>query len=242
MNIVKMTAPDYFVGKWINKARAFKEVAELYLKQPSDNQSEFYKFCLKLIPKYTMVQPKRLLALKRMLIDLDKREVAGDVVECGVWNGGSCALMATVTDRKIWMFDSFEGLPKPGAKDGARERKYHFEGWNKGAQDYVKEIFDELKIPKNRYEIVPGWFDKTLESSPVNPIALLHVDADWYDSVKIILEKFYDRVPVGGYVVLDDYGAFEGCRNAFRDFCKERGIPMPVLTQADWTGHYFKKS
>ena len=71
-------------------------------------------------------------------------------------------------------------------------------------------------------------------------IALLHIDADWYESVKLVLERLYDRVSPGGFVVLDDYGYWEGCRRAWSEFWAGRG-PAAELVDVDGVGAYFQK-
>jgi O-methyltransferase len=242
MNLVKIASPDFALGKWVNRLRSWHELLALGWSLPKREWKNFSLLCLRLIPGYTMVQPRRLWALRQMILDVEAKAVEGAIVECGVWNGGSAAMMAAMIDRPVWLFDSFEGLPAPTKQDGRRERKYFFSGWNKGAKDRVLEVFAKLNVSMERVHLVPGWFEDTLRTAPVGPIALLHVDADWYESVKTVLAAFYDQVAVGGYIVLDDYGAFQGCRRAFEDFFLERGLEVPALVKVDWTGHYFRKT
>ena len=89
--------------------------------------------------------------------------------------------------------------------------------------------------------IVPGWFDQTLRTAEIESIAVLHIDADWYDSVKAVLECLYDKVVPGGYVVLDDYGRFQGCTAAIHDFLEERDIKGAELKKVERAGAYFRK-
>ena len=192
---------------------------------------------------YTAVLPTRLGTLHRLARDIDQHSVRGDVVECGVYNGGSAALMASVCtrspmDRKIWLFDSFEGLPQPTERDGEKARGCIW--WCHGDLAKVRTIFDKLRISDSGVHIVKGWFRNTFPGVDIGEIALLHIDADWYDSVRLCFERFYENVQPGGYIVIDDYGHWEGCRRATDEFLKERSIEVK-LTRVDYTGRYFRK-
>jgi O-methyltransferase len=191
----------------------------------------------------TAVLPLRLGNLHRLARDIDLRSVRGDIVECGVYNGGSAALMASACirsplDRTIWLFDSFEGLPQPTEKDGAAAQTCGW--WCHGDLSKVRAVFRRMRIPESRFRVVKGWFHDTFPTAEVGDIALLHIDADWYDSVRLCFERFYDSVQPGGYVVIDDYGHWEGCRRATDEFLRERGIDV-TLTRVDYTGRYFRK-
>jgi len=192
---------------------------------------------------YTAVFVPRLVALYKLSEEINQRSVPGDIVECGVYNGGSAAIMASLCEksplsRNVWLFDSFEGLPKPSDKDG--EEALAYEGWCHGDLSKVKEVLRKLRIPESRVHIVKGWFQDTFPSAQIRDIAILHIDADWYDSVKLCLEKFYDSVQPGGYIVLDDYGDWEGCRIATDEFLKKRALDVKLI-QVDYTGFYFQK-
>ena len=192
---------------------------------------------------YTAVFVPRLVALYKLSEEINRRSVPGDIVECGVYNGGSAAIMASLCERSplnrnVWLFDSFEGLPKPTDKDGDEAPAY--EGWCHGDLSKVKKVLRKLRIPESRVHIVKGWFQDTFPSVQIRDIAILHIDADWYESVKLCLEKFYDSVQPGGYIVLDDYGDWEGCRIATDEFLKKRALGIK-LTQVDYTGSYFQK-
>lgn len=199
-----------------------------------------------IVRKYTMLSPLRLKALYRLAKSIDQSFVLGDAVECGVCNGGSAAVIAYVVkqsplNRKIWLFDSFEGLPEPTEKDGAKVQQESYKGLAKGDISNVRKIFQKLAIPDTRVHIVKGWFQDTFPSIEIKRIGLLHIDADWYEPVKLCLEKFYDTVESGGFIVLDDYGCYEGCRRATDEFIKERSLNMKLI-QIDYTGHYFQKA
>ena len=196
-------------------------------------------------PEYTMVKPQRLRVLYELSQEIDRNNVPGDIVECGVYNGGTAAMMAYPgrahkKSRDLWLFDSFEGLPPPTENDGAYEQKNYYEGWCKGEIKKVEEIFRRLALPMERVHIVKGWFQDTFPMARIEPIALLHIDADWYESVKLCLEKFYPHVAAGGYVELDDYGTWEGCRKAVDEYFAAHHIRVELKTR-DQVGFYFQK-
>jgi O-methyltransferase len=196
----------------------------------------FYK-----IRKNTLVNVSRLNTLYNLTKEIDGLRVPGTIVECGVYNGGSAAVMAYASfgARDLYLFDSFQGLPPPGEMDGVEARSRFHDGWCLGDLSKVKELFAELGIPGSRVHIIKGWFQETLPSITVNQVALLHIDVDWYDSVRLSLHKFYDSVQPSGFVVLDDYGRWEGCKRAVDEFIRERKLDVN-LTISGHHGHYFQ--
>jgi O-methyltransferase len=169
---------------------------------------------------YTMLEVRRgrtLLALGR---EIERREVAGAIVDCGVWNGGSSVLMSNgAPSREVWMFDTFEGMPPPTDLDGEDAVKWIGEA--KGTIDRVEECFTRY-ADGVRPHIVKGLFEDTLqEAAPsIGPIALLHIDADWYESMRFALETLYPLVERGGFIAVDDYGhrRFPGVKIAVDEF------------------------
>lgn len=195
---------------------------------------------LKALQAYSMADLGRLQNLTELANVVASEGVNGDIVECGVYNGGSAAAVSSVfrnTDKRVWLFDSFEGMPEVIESDGAEAK--NFVGTCVGSEEKVQEAMRLIEFPVDRYTIRKGWFKDTFELDPMpEAIAFLHIDADWYDSVLLSLETFYNRVSDGGVIVLDDFGYWEGCREAFYDFAGKRGI-KPLLerfesTQAWW--------
>jgi len=192
---------------------------------------------------YTMVGLKRLRTLDELAHRIDTLGIPGDIVECGACNGGSGAILARVASqsahqRRTWLLDSFAGLPAASSEDGDMAAEYT--GLCQAHPANVKRVLRESGVPEEAVGIVPGWFQDTLPTLPVQQIALLHIDADWYDSVRICLELLYDKVVPGGFVVLDDYGYWEGCRKAWHEFEGGRGLHIDLI-QVDGTGVYFQK-
>lgn len=189
----------------------------------------------------TLVSRAKLNTLCTLVRRLDADGVPGAIVECGVFKGGAAALMAHEAGgrRDVVLFDSFEGLPPPGVRDGAQAAEHFREGWCASTEDDVRGVFRRLGVLTPRVRLVKGWFDQTFPVTEVPPIALLHVDADWYDSVRLCLETHFDRIVPGGYLVLDDYARWEGCTRAADEFLAARGLGPLVPTGS--AGHYLRR-
>jgi O-methyltransferase len=223
------------------------DIGIMLVKSPSRRSVMLSRAILTVKPRFTMVTNANLISLFNAAEDVNLRNIVGDIVECGSWNGGSAAMIGyglakteTINKRIIWLFDSFEGLPPPSDRDGKLEQRHYFKGLNKGSMYNVSRAFRSLLVPETNVKMVKGWFQDTLPLATVGPIALLHIDADWYDSVHLVLETFYDRVVPGGYIVLDDYGFWEGCRRAIHTFADERGIEL-TITRTGHAGAFFRK-
>jgi hypothetical protein len=244
--------PNRLLGQVLILIRAYVQLANIVAARPSRDTWRFARLILKLVPQFTMVSIPQL----RLLYDLTKKAnslmLRGAIVECGVWNGGSSALMAAAdgqsllagqSPREMWLFDSFAGLPEPNDEDGERIRNAYFKGWCSASPLNVETIHRELGLPLERVHIVRGWFDATLPKTAIDieSIAILHIDADWYDSVKIVLDSFYDKVVEGGFVVLDDYRRWIGCEKAVSDFFEVRGLTAKIVMRPVGAGAYFEK-
>jgi O-methyltransferase len=195
-------------------------------------------------PQYTMIKPPRLRLLYELSKKIDEEKLEGAIVECGVYKGGSAAVMVIAQrkplTRDIWLFDSFEGLPPPSNNDGAFERENYYKGWCEGHVEDVEDIWKKLELPREQLHIVKGWFQDTFPTVSIPKIALLHVDADWYESVNDSLQKFYQSVVPGGYIEFDDYGSWEGCKKAVDEFFTTHNIKAELKTR-DRIGYYFQK-
>ena len=199
------------------------------------------------VAPYTVLDPARLSNLRRCAVALRARAVAGSIVECGSYGGGSGALLGEVVrsdpGRHVYLFDSWQGVPEPTEADWAFDGMAGFAGMCAAPRERAEEVvFGVFGLDRERVHLVEGWFEDTLPkmAEEVSPIALLHVDADWYESVRICLEALYDRVSPGGAVIIDDYGAWEGARKALDEFIDERGLEVE-LERVDWTAVMFEK-
>jgi O-methyltransferase len=210
------------------------------------------------VREYTMLPDAALIQLARQVRDVVAEGVPGDLVECGVWRGGAAFLMADVLlragvhDRRVWLFDSFAGLPQPSQQDGARAMAFMTDVDNpwfldslasetsaghsplRASLEDVQRSAEQLRL--SRYmKFVKGWFEETLPTTRqrVGPIALLRIDADWYESVTVCLEQLYDQVSEGGLVILDDYYDWEGCAVAVHEFLGKRRVSHRILVAGD---------
>jgi O-methyltransferase len=225
--------------------RAWLQAVAMIGANPNAATLRRVRQALRLQPRYTMMSTRRLVALHDLMCKLDADGIAGDVVECGVWNGGSGAMMASAcrdASRRFWLYDSFEGLPPPTGRDGRPAHDVYVKGLCKGDPVNVRRAFELMGANLDQLTIIPGWFDDTLPKAQVEAIALLHVDADWYDPVMLVLETFFDRIAPRGVVVVDDYGVWQGCREALDDFFKERHEPLPDLKWVDRGMVYFERA
>ena len=207
-------------------------------------QSHFLtKRLTELITPHTLVSAERLNNLFTLARRIEDEGVAGDVIECGVYNGGTAALLARFAtrskmDRTVWLFDSFQGMPETTASDGAEAKDYV--GQVLGNVELVRKLVEQSGADMSRVRIMEGWFQDTFPKTSIAEIALLNIDADWYESVKLCLETFYDRITPGGFVSIDDYGHWPGCRKAVDEFLAARQLPYK-LQEVDYTGRWFQK-
>lgn len=199
------------------------------------------------VKPYTMLSYRRMSLLFSLACRLEESRLPGAIVECGSWNGGSAGLMAYPSrgnpQREVWLFDSWEGLPDPGPADVHCTGRPGEKGDASGSVAAARRLlFRRLRLDPGRIHLVKGWFADTMPSrrGSVGPVALLHLDCDWYASVKYCLEMWYDQVREGGFLVVDDYGEWRGCRRAVDEFFRERGL-APELLSVDFNGRYFQK-
>jgi len=181
----------------------------------------------------------------------DLRGIEGSIVEIGCWKGGLGVLMKH-WDRKreAWLFDSFEGLPQFSIKDFSKAMKKGV-GIHENPKLIPSNVFrsDEARVHECARDfgvdvnVRAGWFQDTLPKalSEIGDIALLHIDADIYESTKYALETLYDQVAKGGMIIFDDYGSWHGCNMAVHEFMTERQIDAPLFYYPYGGRLYFRK-
>ncbi len=202
---------------------------------------------LERVQPYTMVPRDALTELARQVRAVLDQRIPGAFVECGTWRGGCSFLMAELlrlagdSERKVWMFDSFEGIPPPAAIDGAAAQTWVNDTSSPWYHDNLRVSLEDVKASaaalglESRVELVKGYFDRTLAAARgrIGPIALLRIDADWHASVSCCLEQLVDQVSPGGLVVFDDYFAYEGCAIAVHEFLGRRSLPHRIEAIGD---------
>jgi len=196
----------------------------------------------------TMVGLKRLENLQDCVTSVIRNGVPGDLIETGVWRGGSSIFMRAVLkaygecSRKVWLADSFRGLPQP---DPARypvdqgDTLWTYKELAISLEE-VKDNFSRYGLLDDQVAFLPGWFRDTLPGAPINQLAVLRLDGDLYESTMDALTALYHKVSPGGFVIVDDFG-LPTCRAAIEDFRQARGITDPIH-QIDWTGVFWQRS
>jgi len=191
----------------------------------------------------TMVSRSRLDNLQFCIEEVVKNNISGHFIETGVWRGGSCIFMRAILksleilDRKVFVADSFKGFPIP---------KYN---WDKGADflddsrlkvsvDEVKKNFERYSLLDNQVVFVEGYFSDTLPKLD-NVFSLIRLDGDLFESTIDSLVNLYDKVSIGGFIIIDDYG-LECCSQAVNQFRSMNNITEPMI-QIDEFGLYWKK-
>ena len=196
---------------------------------------------------HTMIGRLRLDHLHQCLEMIRRENIPGDVIETGVWRGGATVFMRGywaahgVTDRTVWVADSFAGLPEPSvAEDIGYDLSAAKEPGLAIDQGRVEALFARYDLLDDQVKFLPGWFHDTLPTAPIERLALIRLDGDLYESTFDALDALYDRLVPGGFLVVDDYGALPPCRQAIDDFRAQRGITAP-MEMIDWTGCAWRK-
>jgi O-methyltransferase len=207
------------------------------------------------VRRYTMTTPRRIASLCDSVEHAARAGVPGAVVECGVWKGGSMMAAALtlmrlgVTDRDLYLFDTFQGMPPPtpedvfSAYDGynpmrhwrRRRREGGVNRWHYVPAGEVRAAVLSTGYPPERVHLVEGRVEDTLPGSAPEAIGVLRLDTDWYASTKHELVHLYPRLSPGGVLILDDYGHYEGARRAVDEYFEHAG-GRPLLTRIDYTG------
>jgi hypothetical protein len=195
-----------------------------------------------------MVGLQRLKNLRGLVSRVIDEGTPGDLLEAGVWRGGASiymrALLAVhgVTDRRVWVADSFAGLPPPNeaAFPADRGDRLHEIRYLAVPLDDVRRNFEKYGLLDSQVEFVQGWFKDTLPTIPVSQLAILRLDGDMYESTMQCLQSLYWSVAAGGFVIIDDF-ALPPCRQAVVDFRNEQGIADP-LTDIDGMAVFWQRS
>ena len=210
----------------------------------TDEQFEnlFTKVASKLLrKKRTLLGRERLRNAGYSVLDVARRDVKGQIVECGTYRGGALAFMSLInraveSERTLWGFDTFNGLPSPSSLDGPKVAKRGFAGDLLATEKDCRQTFSQIGLDMSGVRLVPGLFQDTLKTvkSEIGEISVLRLDGDWYESTMCCLQELYDQVTVGGWVIIDDYGHFEGCKKAVDEFLNVRDI-TPSFKKTDYT-------
>lgn len=234
----------------------------IFAEEPDAESDDVARYVNGAISHYQQSSAVSMIPLVRMdnilscIADVVAKDVKGDFVETGVWRGGAVIFMRGVlkvlgvTDRRIWAADSFEGLPEPDAEKFPLEAKSFKSAamtkyYNRLAVDLpaVKRNFEAYGLLDEQTVFLEGWFKDTLPSAPIEKIAVLRLDGDYYESTMDALTNLYSKVSIGGYVIIDDYGEdnWTYCRKAVDDFRRDHGIDDQMV-RIDRPCSYWQKS
>ena len=200
---------------------------------------------------YTMTSTERLFHLYKTVEYIVRANIPGDLIECGVWRGGSMMLVAQTlialgdTSRTLYCCDTFEGHPKPSNKldidlwgnaavnDWNKHKKTdETSSWGYVSMDEVQSNMESTGYPMNKIIFVKGMVEKTLGTIESNKFSLVRLDTDWYDSAKVGLDNLWPKLSIGGVLLVDDYGHYKGQKIAVDKYFEDQPI---LLNRIDYS-------
>lgn len=198
---------------------------------------------------HTMIGKKRMDNILFCAKQVLKNDIPGDFVETGVWRGGATIFMRAILkayadkSRKVWVADSFAGLPPPNPKDYPADKGCNFNECKYLAisLDNVKSNFAKYGLLDNQVIFLKGFFSETLPTAPIETISLLRLDGDLYESTMDALTNLYPKLSIGGYIIIDDYGVLLPCKKAVQDYRKAYNI-KDIIVPIDGDGVYWQKT
>ena len=214
--------------------------------------SEAEKELVRFVRPYTMTSVEGLSALMNSVRYVVRDEIPGDIVECGVWRGGSMAAAARTLidlncfDRHLYLFDTFQGMPQPGEQDvtwaGEKALNLYSErngsglgsDWCRASEEDVASVMSACGYDYSKIHLVKGRVEETIPSKAPDSISLLRLDTDWYESTRHELTHLFPRLVRGGVLIIDDYGHWQGARQATDEYFAEQQISI-LLNRIDYT-------
>jgi hypothetical protein len=201
---------------------------------------------------YTMTSAERMYSVYKSTEYVLKNNIPGDIVECGVWKGGSsmvCALsmiQMQSTNKKIYMYDTYSGMSEPTEKDVDFEGNYSIKKWKKMEKndynqwDYasleeVKKNMQTTKYPEQNIIYIKGKVEETIPKNIPDEISILRLDTDWYESTYHELVHLFPKLSKNGVIIIDDYGHWRGSKEAVDKYIEENEVKI-LLNRIDYTG------
>jgi O-methyltransferase len=232
--------------RWAGYELTRTDLLPEHIPDVTENEWRIYKQ----VRPYTMLSLERILANIRAVEHVVNNRISGDIVECGVWRGGSSMAMAlAVADqsRNFWMFDTYSGMTEATDADfsntgikasvelaAARKREVATESHliAFASLEDVKRNLQLTGYPSERIRFIQGPVEETIPRECPEKIAILRLDTDWYESTRHELEHLYPRLAPGGLLILDDYGYWQGARKAVDEYFAGKLF----LSRIDFTG------
>lgn len=201
------------------------------------------------VQPWTMTSAERIYSLIQAVRYISANAIEGAIVECGVWKGGSMAAIARAllelkdVNRDLYLFDTFEGMPEPSARDvdhfGKQASAVLSADIGQRCADapleQVREVVYGTGYPREKTHFVRGRVEETIPASAPDAISLLRLDTDWYASTKHELTHLFPRLSKAGVIIIDDYGHWRGSRQACDEYFGQNHIPI-LLNRIDYTG------
>jgi O-methyltransferase len=224
------------------------------LSLPADFEKDHLEI-ISIVKDYTMTSTIRIFSLIEALKYIEKNNIEGDIIECGVWKGGSMMVVCEVMkrlgnqSRKLYLYDTFEGMVEPEAVDLNIENQSAQKMWNNekdscwcySSLEEVKNNIDKIGYDKEKITYIKGKVEDTVPHEGMsNKIALLRLDTDWYNSTKHELEYFFPLLVKNGILIIDDYGYWQGAKKAVDEYFGKHNI-FPLLNRLDETGRIYIK-
>jgi predicted O-methyltransferase YrrM len=207
---------------------------------------------IRAVKPFTLTSPERIQALLAATRYVVQADIPGEIVECGVWLGGSMMAVARTlgrmgeSSRNLYLFDTFEGMTAATAKDRdyrgkdaaqmmARAPGTADDVWAIGPLETVRKNMTSTGYPSERIHYKVGRVEDTLPREAPDQIALLRLDTDWYESTRHELETLFPRLVPGGVLIIDDYGHWEGAKRAVDEYIQSHDVKI-LLNRIDYTG------
>lgn len=193
---------------------------------------------------HTMIGANRLKNIQKLTEIIIKDNIPGDFLEAGVWRGGATIFMRAIlkayniTDKNVWVVDSFEGLPKPDINNFPADKEDKHYTYNQLAisLDQVKDNFRKYDLLDDQVQFLKGWFKDTLPNAPITQLSLLRLDGDMYESTINCLDLLYPKLSPGGFVIFDDANAIPACKKAILDYRNKHSIINTMYPTPDDVG------
>jgi len=203
-----------------------------------DNYLNKNELCQKVInANLTYLDKQALIDLYETVKRIETEKVQGRILEMGCALGGSAIVisLAKSPTRYFGIYDVFDLIPPPSKMDAEDIQNRYKEillgnskgiggevyyGYQKGLRGKVLANLKKFNITtkNNNIHLIQGLYEDTLHFTRDVTIAFAHIDCDWYESVKVCLERIIPRLSIGGVVVIDDYHTWSGCKNAVDEY------------------------
>lgn len=208
---------------------------------------------IRMVKPYTLTSVRRLIALCEAVQYVVRNQVPGDIVECGVWKGGSMMAVANTLlqaddqSRHLYLFDTYEGMTPPGDKDisvtgesaidmlNNDDKEDPQSVWCSAPLDFVRGAMSSVGYDSSKLHFIKGRVEETLPAMAPVHISILRLDTDWYESTRHEMEHLFPRLVKGGVLIIDDYGHWQGARQAINEYIQEKNLQI-LLHRIDETG------